>query len=163
MPKFSSVQAVPSYSDDAPLWMDPSLKPPGREPWPSYAAQRQPRAWLLRRKRLIVALLASALGLLGAVPTQAQLDPGNFDLYQNGLKVGEVFVPSRLSSGAYVEDWVLFRGYVHPGLETSVVTTIVPVRARYSSESDFFARVPWGAGFLYDRVYASESTTLPGR
>jgi hypothetical protein len=113
--------------------------------------------------RFALALVAAALALLSVVPAQAQLDPGNFDLYQNGEKVGEVFVPPHVSTETYVEDWVLFPRYSHPGSDTRVITTIVPVFARYMSESEFFARVPWGEGFLFDRASADESAKLPGR
>ena len=113
--------------------------------------------------RRAAVLLGTVLALLVASPAQAQLDPGNFDLYQNGAKVGEVYVPSRLSTSSYVEHWVLFRGYVHPGPDAPGQTTIVPVRARYTNEADFFARVPWGEGFHYARVSTTESDTLPGR
>src|SRR5262245_19644304 len=118
---------------------------------------------LSRRIRRAAVLMAAVLALLSASPAQAQLDPGNFDLYQNGARVGEVYVPSCPSTGSCLEHWVLFRGYVHPGPGAPVQTTILPVRGRYTSEADFFARVPWGEGFHYARVSTSESDTLPGR
>ena len=57
-----------------------------------------------------------------------------------------------------------FRGYVYPGSDIPVVSTIVPMRSRHPSESDFFARVPWGGAFRFDRVAlvsTSESANGP--
>jgi hypothetical protein len=99
-----------------------------------------------------------------AIPASAQLDPGNFDIVQNGKKVGEVFVPDRaVGQTAYVEHWVLFSDYVYPNNDLPLKTIIKPGRQRYVSEEDFFARAPWGRGFRYVRMDVTDTDTLPGR
>jgi hypothetical protein len=59
----------------------------------------------IRTFRLTGVVLGTILALVASLPAQAQLDPGNFDLYQNGMKVGEVYVPSHLSTSSYVEHY----------------------------------------------------------
>ena len=98
------------------------------------------------------------------LPTQAQIDPGNFDIFQNGRKVGEIFVPARAAGQTnYVEHWVLFSDYVYPDGDLSLNTKIKAGRKTYTSEEDFFARVPWGRGYRYVRIDATDTDTLPGR
>jgi hypothetical protein len=110
-------------------------------------------------------LFVFALALLMAKPTSAQIDPNVYEIFQNGIKTGEIFVPDRdLSAINYVEHWVLFDSYVYPGKDPSLVTTIKMARKRsYESETDFFARVPWGPGFRYVRVDSTDTDRLPGR
>jgi len=82
-----------------------------------------------------------------ALPAQAQIDPGNFDILQNGRKVGEIFVSARAAGQTnYVEHRVLFSDYVYPDSDLSLKTKIKASRRTYTSEEDFFARVAWGAG-----------------
>ena len=121
------------------------------------------------RATLVLALASlSVIALLGFVRpfsarVEAQLDPGNFDLYQDGLKVGEIFVPFRdRTDQNYVEHWVLFSQYENPR-ENSGNTVISPAGQRYESAQDFFQRVPFGPGSRYVRIRANESLNLPAR
>jgi hypothetical protein len=108
--------------------------------------------------------LSAIFAIVLALPAQAQIDPGNFDIFQNGRKVGEIFVPARAAGQTnYVEHWVLFSDYVYPDSDLSLNTKIKASRKTYTSEDDFFARVPWGPGFRYVRVDATDTDTLPGR
>jgi hypothetical protein len=115
--------------------------------------------------KLLFRSLLFVIGIsLSALPADAQLDPGNFDILQHGQKVGEIFVPARETKQTkYVEHWVLFPGYVYPNGELSLRTTIKAGRQRYSNETDFFARVPWARGYRYVRIDATDTTVLPGR
>lgn len=119
--------------------------------------------------KTMLALAALALLMLIftralATPSSVQLDPGGFNLIQNGGTVGEVFVPIYdPASTNYVEHWVLFKGYIYGGKDPSLVTTIVAGQNRYENEEDFFKRVPWGAGFRYVRVECTDTDRLPGR
>jgi hypothetical protein len=107
-------------------------------------------------------LMVSVLTIV--LPAYAQIDPGNFVIVQNGKIVGEIFVPQRNAGQInYVEHWVLFRDYVYPDSDLSLVTKIKTGRQRYTSEADFFARVPWGPGFRYVRIDATDTDVLPGR
>jgi hypothetical protein len=113
---------------------------------------------------LAVVSLSAIFAIALALPAQAQIDPGNFDIFQNGRKVGEIFVPARAAGQTnYVEHWVLFSDYVYPDSGLSLKTKIKASRRTYTSEEDFFARVPWGPGFRYVRVDATDTDTLPGR
>ena len=113
---------------------------------------------------LFRASLSAILAIAFALPAQAQIDPGNFDIFQNGRKVGEIFVPARAAGQTnYVEHWVLFRDYVYPDGDLSLNTKIKASRRTYTSEEDFFARVLWGPGFRYVRVDVTDTDSLPGR
>ena len=113
---------------------------------------------------LLRTILVIFSGLMLAVPVEGQLDPGNFDIFQQGRKVGEIFGPPRAAGQTrYAEHWVLFRDYVYPGGGSSPKTEIDAARRSYASEEDFFARVPWGPGFRYVRVEAADADRLPGR
>jgi hypothetical protein len=114
-------------------------------------------------RRLIIAAILAALALMVALPTSAQLDPGNFEISQNGRTVGEIFVPTRaLCTTGYIEHWVLSADYAYPRPDSAVMTQIRAPRQRYASEDDFFARVPWGPGSRYVRIDVTESDRLPG-
>jgi hypothetical protein len=103
------------------------------------------------------------VGLAGGGHVEAQLDPGNFELYQSGVKVGEVFVPDRdRNARNYLEHWVLLPEYVNPG-EGRGSTEIRPVASGYESTRDFFRRAPFPEGSRYVIIGAHESRTLPGR
>ena len=116
------------------------------------------------RKRLLCAALCALFALAFPLPAAAQLDPGNHDVFQDGRKVGEIYVPAREPGAThYVEHWVLFSDYVYPNRQLSVVTTIKASRTHYGSEAEFFARVAWGPGFRYVRVESYDTDQLPGR
>lgn len=115
-------------------------------------------------KPLFRMLLSTIFALALALPAQAQIDPGNFDIFQNGKKVGEIYVPPRAAGQTnYVEHWVLFSDYVYPDSDLSLNTKIKASRRAYSNEEDFFARVPWEPGFRYVRIQATDTDRLPGR
>ena len=119
-----------------------------------------------RFHKLLVSATLSAIFVLAlsATAAAAQLDPGTHDVFQEGRKVAEIFVPGREPGATfYVEHWVLFDGYVYPSPQLTVVTTIRASRLRYASEEDFFARVAWGPGSRYIRVESFDTNQLPGR
>jgi len=111
--------------------------------------------------------VALAVTLAGIMPpvAKAQLDPGDkFYLYENGMRVGEVYVPDRAQGQTeYLEHWVLYPGYMYPGPRFIGTLQIVPspMEKPYASESDFFQRVPFAAGSKYIRVLAQEYPYLP--
>jgi hypothetical protein len=114
-------------------------------------------------KPLFRTLLTIITALALSLPAKAQLDPGDFDIFQKGKKVGEIFVPARaVGQNVYVEHWVLFSDYVYPNGERSLKTKIKAGRQRYTTEEDFFARVPWSPGYRYVRVDATDTDRLPG-
>ena len=110
-----------------------------------------------------VAALVACLGAFTMV--SAQIDPYFYELVQNGVPVGIIYVPDRAPGATlYAEHWILFPNYVYPGANHRVVTEIVPSdRQHYTSEADFFRRAPWGTGFRYVHVAANDTTMLPGR
>jgi hypothetical protein len=112
---------------------------------------------------ILLGLVVAWAALDFGSPAEAQLDPGNFELYQNGVKVGEVFVPVRdRNARNYSEHWVLFAAYVDPA-EGRGSTEIRPVAPRYQTLPDFFRRVPFEDGSRYVLIGAHESDHLPGR
>lgn len=114
-----------------------------------------PRARVCR----LLALVAASLAM--AIPALAQVDPGFHTIFQDGVKVGEIYVPSRSDSESlYFEHWVLLPGYKSPSVRTGVATEIVPAANAYRSEADFFARVSFPEGARYVKVMAHESDEL---
>jgi len=117
--------------------------------------------------KCVLAGLALALLVAGLLPpaAKAQIDVGSrIYLYENGVRVGEVFVPDRAPGQTeYAEDWVLYPNYMYPGPRFIGALQIVPspTEKPYASEQDFFQRVPFAAGSKYVRVLAQESAYLP--
>jgi hypothetical protein len=112
---------------------------------------------------LTLIFLAGYTALSNGDAAEAQLDPGNFELYQDGVRVGEIFVPVRdRRARNYAEHWVLLPGYENPA-PGGRTTEIRPVESRYQSLRDFFARVPFPDGSRYVVIGAHESARLPGR
>lgn len=111
------------------------------------------------------ARLNPGAGRAVAIPGHAQLDPGtSVGIFQNGIKTGEIYVPYYTPQSInYIEHWVLFNNYVYPGKDPSLMTTLQMARRGYENEADFFARVPWGSGFRYVRVYCTDTDQMPGR
>ena len=109
------------------------------------------------------AALVACLGAFTIV--SAQIDPFSYELVQNGVQVGIIYVPDRApGTMLYAEHWILFPNYVYPGARNHIVTEIVPAeRQFYTSEADFFRRAPWGTGFRYVHVASTDTTMLPGR
>ncbi len=116
-------------------------------------------------KAIITGSFIAVIGALAlAKSTPAQIDPGFFEVLQNGVKAGEICVPARdVEAVNYVEHWVLFNNYVYPGRDPELAPTIKVARRGYADEADFFARVPWGPGFRYVRVDSTDTDKLPGR
>lgn len=116
-------------------------------------------------KAMVISSFIAVIGALAlAKSAPAQIDPGFFEVFQNGVKVGEICVPARdVEAVNYVEHWVLFNNYVYPGRDPELVTTIKVARRGYANEADFFARAPWGPGFRYVRVDSTDTDRLPGR
>jgi hypothetical protein len=115
---------------------------------------------------MAIALVALTIAKASAISTRAQLDPGDFVILQNGVQVGEIYVPERAPRATqYVEHWVLYNGYVYPSKDHSELKTEIRVarKSGYQSEADFFARAPFGPGFRYVRVDCTEADRLPGR
>lgn len=97
-------------------------------------------------------------------PAQCPVEPDK--IFQRGVQVGEIYPPGNDPKATqYVEHWVLYDGYVYPGPgQPGLRTTIKAApESDYKSESDFFARVPWGPGFRYVRVDCMDTDKLPGR
>ena len=114
-----------------------------------------------------IAIVVSAAALVLAGAAWAQVDSGNkIGLYENGTKVGEVFVPERSPGQTrYMEHWVLSPNYQYPGPKFIGALEIVPsvTERPYADEADFFANAPWTAGSKYVRITSEEFTSLPGR
>lgn len=113
------------------------------------------------------ALAAAGVGLfaIGLIQATAQTDFGFYQIYQSGKKVGEIYTPEREADATqYVEHWVLYKGYVYPKKGLTMVTEIRPTgQGYYSSAEDFLKRVPFGAGYRYVRIDATDTDTIPGR
>ena len=126
------------------------------------------RAWVkLALSFMAITLVALAVARASAISTGAQLDPsGIYDILQNGIRVGEVYVPER-DPGAtqYVEHWVLYNSYVYPSKDMPELKTEIRLaqKSNYESEADFFARAPFGPGFRYVRADCTDTDRLPGR
>ena len=120
------------------------------------------RALLAAGAALLLALMLAR----AAAPAHAQIDSGNrsMEIWQGGAKVGEVYVPARPTDATtYVEDWVLFPGYVYPSGDGKVEVALRPGGPAYESEADFFARVAYPKGSRYVKVQSAEADRLPGR
>jgi hypothetical protein len=113
------------------------------------------------------AVAMTLLACLGTAMAFGQLDPGMSRIIQNGVQVGEVYVPPRASQGLYAEHWILYPNYVYPSPSNGVKTEIVPIadgdpsNPNYKSEADFFARAPFGPGYRYVVVTCNDSTRFP--
>ena len=124
------------------------------------------RTWVKPLSFVVIALVALTGAKLTTISTHAQLQPDfSYDVLQNGIRVGEVYVPEHdPEAKQYVEHWVLYNSYVYPSKDDPKWNMEIRVaqRSNYKSEADFFARVPWGQGFRYVRAVCTESDRLPG-
>lgn len=139
-------------------------------------------------------LLVTVVALLAAAHfVGAQVDPGfKVYLYQDGVRVGEVFVePGRApvleprQTTVYREYWVLYPGYQYagpparrnptagppahgPGAAGSpyrlrdLVIKAEPVEIPYADLADFQRRVPFGRRYKYLEITATESLIPSG-
>ena len=118
-------------------------------------------------RKFLFTAVAIAVMLTGIMPpaAKAQLDVGSrFYLYENGVRVGEIYVPDRAEGQSeYLEHWVLYPNYMYPGPRFIGALQIVPspTEKPYASESDFFRNVPFAPGSKYIRVLAQEYSYLP--
>ncbi|MFH0176609.1 hypothetical protein ACIA6D_30490 [Streptomyces cacaoi] len=114
---------------------------------------------------LSAAAAASAVILATGGTAHAQLDPDGkaFDIFQNNVKVGEIFVPERSQGDTdYLENWVLFPKYQYPGPQHPGLATVIKAgTTEYKSQSDFFENVPFKPGSKYVAVDSHESSGLP--
>jgi hypothetical protein len=72
--------------------------------------------------------LLALLACLGTLAF-AQIDPGFSAIYQNGVQVGEIYVPACTDQGLYAEHWILYPNYVYVG-QGGAEIKIVPVPAK---------------------------------
>lgn len=126
------------------------------------------RGWVkMTLSFMAITLVALTVAKASSISTGSQLDTkGTYDVLQNGIRVGEVYVPEReLKSTQYVEHWVLYNSYVYPSKDHPELKTEIRVaqKSSYESEADFFARVPFGPGFRYVRADCTDTDQLPGR
>lgn len=132
----------------------------------------QLKRWVMRvldrRKALLGFGAAAAVSALGAAGSAfAQADPGDgraHDVFQNGIKVGEIFIPMRPKEAQeYLEHWILYPGYIYPGsYHPEASFTVKLGKVNYASAGDFFSRAPFPEGSRYIRVHSAESFSLPG-
>jgi hypothetical protein len=109
-----------------------------------------------------IAALMLLLACLGTLAL-AQIMPDLSAIYQNGVQVGEIYVPQWGSRSLYVEHWILYPNYVYPNARNGVETRIAPnPNVSYASETDFFARAPFGPGYRYVRVTSADMDKMPG-
>jgi hypothetical protein len=114
----------------------------------------------MRTLRLAVALL---MGLSLQGTAFAQFPPGSqsYDVYQNGVLAGELYVEG--SGSTYTEHWVLFPNYKAPSGSNALSTTVVPGLKTYVDTKEFFAKVSFLAGSRYVKSACQEDAKLPGR
>jgi hypothetical protein len=106
--------------------------------------------------------LALLLVCLGACLMFAQVLPDErAAIIQNGVQVGEIYVPPQSDRGLYVEHWILYPNYVYPNARNGVKTEIVPIANPYTNEEDFFARAPFGPGYRYVEATCNDSPRFP--
>jgi len=94
-------------------------------------------------RMLKAAALPLLLLLTVALPTFAQLDVGSYQLEQDGITVGQIFVPERDPEDCtYREYWYLHEGYVYPSRSNGVGFTLeADAEATTQSVEEFLAEV----------------------
>ncbi len=94
-------------------------------------------------RMLKTAALPLLLLLTVALPTFAQLDVGSYQLEQDGITVGQVFVPERDPEDCnYREYWYLHKDYVYPSDENNIGFTLESSQeATAQSVEEFLAEV----------------------
>ena len=113
-------------------------------------------------RKLLCLTIAMMLFVTAAPPAAAQLDPGIrvYEIFEAGVKVGEIYVPPHQDRDLYVEHWVLFPGYVYPSESNGTAARIAQSGIVARSVPEFFAR-PFPTGSRYVEVTAHESESLP--
>lgn len=79
----------------------------------------------MTRSRLFLTAVLAIAGLRSA-PAAAQIDPGDFVLYQGGREAGEVFVPAGQDPAHYVEYWLLYEGFAFVDVRTDASFALRP-------------------------------------
>ena len=104
----------------------------------------------MNKVKLLIPAVMALLILTGLLSqnARAQIDPQRIYFYENGIRVGEVYVPDRAPGQAeYLEHWVLYPNYLYPGPRFIGALQIVPSSEKpYASESEFFRTVPFAKG-----------------
>jgi hypothetical protein len=97
----------------------------------------------MTRSRLFLTAVLVIAGLRSA-PAFAQLDPGDFVLYQGGREAGEVFVPAGQDPTHYVEYWFLYEGFAFVDVRTDASFALRPAA---DAERDLasWTRAVWAA------------------
>ena len=119
------------------------------------------RLFQARRKLALLCVLLAALSI--CTPMFAQLDYDTYDIFQNGVDVGVIYVPERgPDSSVYTEYWIMSNRYQYPSERNQVATEIKhSTRFHFTSLEDFLTNAPWGDGFHYVTVVAFDRTTKP--
>jgi len=114
-----------------------------------------------RRKFALLCVLLAALSI--CTPLFAQLDYDTYDIFQNGINVGVIYVPVRgADPSVYAEYWIMSDRYQYPSEKNPVATTIKSSRDRhYTSLTDFLTNAPWAEGYHFLTVEAYDRTTRP--
>lgn len=113
-------------------------------------------------RKLVMLLGALMLVAVLSPMVTAQIDSG-FKVYllQDGVRVGEVFVPTRAADAVrYEEHWVLYSKYQYPGPQNlrGLVIKAEPSETPYTDLNDFIRRVPWSNKSKYIHITATESS-----
>lgn len=117
----------------------------------------RPKLKMTFKRLVMLTVAAAAIVPALAAPAQAQLDPGNFEIRQEGRTVGEIFVPERrIHAPNYEEHWVLFDGYRYPAPGVQVVTEIVPTEISDRNAAAFLRRMEHREGATYVHIAARE-------
>ncbi|MES2639560.1 MAG: hypothetical protein V4850_08740 [Myxococcota bacterium] len=97
----------------------------------------------MTRSRLFLTAVLALAGLQSA-PAAAQIDPGDFVLYQGGREAGEVFVPAGQDPAHYVEYWFLYEGFAFVDVRTDASFALRPA-ADAERDLDVWMRAAWAA------------------
>lgn len=113
------------------------------------------------RKSALLAVLLAVLSV--CTPVFAQLDYDTYDIFQNGVDVGVIYVPVRgADPSVYAEYWIMSDRYQYPSERNPVATEIKHSdRYHFTSLADFLTNAHWGEGFHYVTVTAYDRTTKP--
>jgi hypothetical protein len=108
------------------------------------------------KKIILVVLFMSIVSPLA----QSQIHQGHYEIRQNGVKVGEIFVPARGDGQArYGEVWVVGTNYVYPSESNNTGFEIKPTGKKFKTESDFLS----AAKALGGKIIRVEATETPNR
>lgn len=96
----------------------------------------------MQLRYLIAPALVALCLLLSAIPALAQLDSGQYQITQNGLVAGAVYVPDRDPQACeYREYWYLHTDYVYPSATNGASFTLEPADSQVETFEAFLAEV----------------------